>query len=292
MQVVGVRFQRSGEIVYCDPGEQVLHLHQFVLVAMERGPSYGEIVEGPRAYPRDQLPEHVPPVIRPATPQDVRTQRENEAKAYHALEICAERIAAHQLPMQLVAAEYTFDRGHLTFYFTAEGRVDFRALVRDLAAIFHVRIELHQLGARDQAKRVGGIGRCGRELCCSSFLTHFSPVTIKTAREQASSVNPSKISGMCGRLLCCLRYEVFGEDLPAVGARVETMLGSGVVRAVDAGTKRLSVELDETHECADLPANECIAAERAIPGGVNRDAIAGLSPCGSCSVETARRSTL
>lgn len=207
VRVVGVRFRRAGKIYYFDPDGFNLAVGDKVLVETVRGIEYGEVVVAPKEVPEEQVVNPLKPVIRRATAEDAEVVKANAAREKEAFSICQQKIREHGLPMKLVGAEYTFDRSKLIFYFTSEGRVDFRQLVRDLAAVFRTRIELRQIGVRDEAKLLGGLGCCGRELCCASFLGEFDPVSIRMAKEQNLSLNPGKISGICGRLMCCLRFE-------------------------------------------------------------------------------------
>jgi len=205
--VVGVRFKKAGKIYYFDPGDLPIASGDKCIVETSRGIEYGEVVVGPKEVPDDEVVQPLKQVIRAATEEDKERAAEQARRAKEAFNIALERIAAHGLPMKLVDAEYTFDDSKLLFYFTADGRVDFRELVKDLAAIFRIRIELRQIGVRDEAKMIGGLGCCGRPLCCATFLGDFAPVSIKMAKEQNLSLNPAKISGICGRLMCCLRFE-------------------------------------------------------------------------------------
>lgn len=205
--VVGVRFRKAGKIYYFKPGQMELEKGDEVIVETARGIEFGIVVVGPRLVPVEETVAPLREVIRKATPEDLVRVEENRRSAREAFDICQQKIAEHGLPMKLIDAEYTYDRGKILFYFTAEGRVDFRELVKDLAAIFKTRIELRQIGVRDEAKLVGGIGPCGRELCCCTFLCEFEPVSIRMAKGQNLSLNPTKISGICGRLMCCLKYE-------------------------------------------------------------------------------------
>jgi len=211
--VVGVRFRPVGKIYYFKPGNLQVQAGDYVIVETARGIEFGRVVIGPREVPVAETVAPLKEVIRKATPEDCARAEENFRKAQDAFVICRQKIAEHGLPMKLIDAEYTFDQGKLLFYFTAEGRVDFRELVKDLAAIFKTRIELRQIGVRDEAKMVGGLGPCGRELCCCTWLTDFEPVSIRMAKNQNLSLNPAKISGLCGRLMCCLKFEfVFVDD--------------------------------------------------------------------------------
>ncbi|MGB9792237.1 MAG: PSP1 domain-containing protein [Thermacetogeniaceae bacterium] len=214
--VVGVRFRKAGKIYFFKPGQLQLEKGDEVIVETVRGIEYGRVVIEPRWVPVEETVAPLREVIRKATPEDRIKVEENRRDAKEAFAICQQKIAEHGLPMKLIDAEYTFDRGKILFYFTAEGRVDFRELVKDLASIFKTRIELRQIGVRDEAKLLGGIGPCGRELCCCTFLCEFEPVSIKMAKWQNLSLNPTKISGICGRLMCCLKFE---EDIyrPCLG---------------------------------------------------------------------------
>ena len=205
MKVVSVKFKENGRAYYFDPGAFKIKEDDFVVVTTARGTECGEVVRAAHEVPG--FSREVKPVIRVADAVDVRRMRQNRADVQHAYEICEQRIAAHNLKMKLVDAEYTLDRSKLVFYFTADNRVDFRELVKDLAAQFHTRIELRQIGVRDESKMLGGLGLCGQPFCCSRFLKNFQPVSIKMAKEQGLSLNPAKISGSCGRLMCCLAYE-------------------------------------------------------------------------------------
>ena len=212
VRVVGIRFKSAGKIYYFDPDEFQIPVGTDVVVETARGLEFGKAVIGIRDVPEDQVILPLKKVLRLATPED-RVQMElNNKKEKDAMQICNNKIKEHQLPMKLVDVEYTFDGNKVIFYFTAEGRVDFRELVKDLAAIFRTRIELRQIGVRDEAKMLGGIGSCGRVLCCASFLGDFEPVSIRMAKDQNLSLNPTKISGICGRLMCCLKFESDGYE--------------------------------------------------------------------------------
>lgn len=206
-RVVGVRFKKAGKVYYFDPGTLDLKQGDNVIVETARGVEFGEVVMAPREVPDEEVVSPLKQVMRAATPEDRKQVKENKAKEKEAFKICQAKIAAHGLPMKLVDVEYTFDRSKIIFYFTAEGRVDFRELVRDLASVFRTRIELRQIGVRDEAKLLGGLGPCGRVCCCNVFLGEFQPVSIRMAKEQNLSLNPTKISGLCGRLMCCLKFE-------------------------------------------------------------------------------------
>lgn len=212
MRVVGVRFKKAGKIYYFDPGDLELKADQNVIVETARGIEYGEVVLGPREVAEEEVVAPLKQVMRIATDEDREQVKQNRAKEKETFNICQEKISAHGLPMKLVDVEYTFDHGKIIFYFTAEGRVDFRELVRDLAAVFRTRIELRQIGVRDEAKLLGGLGPCGRICCCKSFLGEFQPVSIRMAKEQNLSLNPTKISGLCGRLMCCLKFETASDE--------------------------------------------------------------------------------
>jgi len=231
--VAGIRFKPAGKIYYFECENIDLAPGDGVIVETIRGIEYGTVAIGKRQLPDEELVLPLKPVIRKATPEDTQIHQSNREKEKEALEICKRKIREHNLPMRLIDVEYTFDMGKIIFYFTAEGRVDFRELVKDLAAIFKTRIELRQIGVRDEAKMLGGIGTCGRVLCCHNFLGEFEPVSIRMAKEQNLSLNPTKISGICGRLMCCLKYESelydakgqegckCGEDCPRVEDAVE-----------------------------------------------------------------------
>lgn len=205
--VIGVRFKPAGKIYYFDPDTHQIKSDDKVIVETARGIEFGYVVVGPKDISDEEVIQPLKKVLRVATEGDIQQVKVNKEKEKDAFNICAEKIIAHNLPMKLIDVEYTFDNSKIIFFFTAEGRVDFRELVKDLAAIFRTRIELRQIGVRDEAKMLGGIGACGRVLCCHSFLGEFEPVSIKMAKEQNLSLNPAKISGICGRLMCCLKYE-------------------------------------------------------------------------------------
>ena len=226
INIVGVRFKNAGKIYYFDPVDFEIEEDMDVVVETARGLEYGTIVVGKKEIDEESLVSPLKPIIRIATEEDTKIYKENKEKAKETFELCLEKIKEHNLTMYLIDCEYTFDRNKLIFYFTAEGRIDFRELVKDLAAIFKTRIELRQIGVRDEAKSIGGLGPCGRSLCCSSWLGDFQPVSIKMAKDQSLSLNPTKISGICGRLFCCLKYEhdVYVEAIekvPPVGAIVK-----------------------------------------------------------------------
>ncbi|HIX99726.1 stage 0 sporulation family protein [Faecalicatena contorta] len=226
-KVIGVRFRRAGKVYFFSPGKLEIHHGDNVIVETARGVEFGNVVTGPREVEEERISQPLKSVIRIANKDDYRREEKNREKEKEAFSICQEKIRKHGLEMKLIDAEYTFDNNKVLFYFTADGRIDFRELVKDLASVFRTRIELRQIGVRDETKIRGGIGICGRELCCHTYLTEFAPVSIKMAKEQNLSLNPSKISGVCGRLMCCLtneeqNYEELNSRLPAVGDTVTT----------------------------------------------------------------------
>lgn len=232
--VVGVRFKKAGKIYYFDPEDIEIQRDDAVIVETARGIEFGVVVVGPRPMDEEDLNAPLKNVIRKADSEDLEKQEQNKLKEIETFNICLEKIEKHKLEMKLIEVEYTFDNNKVIFYFTSEGRVDFRELVKDLASIFKTRIELRQIGVRDEAKMIGGLGPCGRTLCCSTFLGEFDPVSIKMAKEQDLSLNPTKISGICGRLMCCLKYEYetyeeILERLPQLGVKVKTPRGVGIV---------------------------------------------------------------
>lgn len=227
ISVIGVRFRRAGKIYFFDPAGLGIKTDDKVIVETARGIEYGNVVIGSRNIDEDKVIQPLKPVIRIATPEDDAIERRNKEKEKEAFQICLEKIAKHGLEMKLIDVEYTFDNNKVLFYFTADGRIDFRELVKDLASVFKTRIELRQIGVRDETKIIGGIGICGRALCCHTYLSEFAPVSIKMAKEQNLSLNPTKISGVCGRLMCCLKneeeaYEELNSRLPSVGDHVQT----------------------------------------------------------------------
>jgi len=256
VKVVGVRFKNAGKIYYFDPGEFLIDLNQNVIVETARGIEFGLVVVPNRDVDEDEIVAPLKKVIRIASEEDAVHAADNDKKEKEAYNICMQKINDHKLDMKLIDVEYTFDNNKVLFYFTADGRVDFRELVKDLAAVFKTRIELRQIGVRDESKMMGGIGICGRVLCCNSFLGEFQPVSIKMAKEQSLSLNPTKISGTCGRLMCCLKYEQEAyEDLlarvPKVGAIVDTPEGQGTVVGVNLLKEILKIKLDIGND-ADL----------------------------------------
>ena len=261
--IVGVRFKKAGKIYYFLPGEETLTIDDGVIVETARGVEYGTVVIGPKEVAKDSLVMPVKEVMRKATPKDLQQLEKNEEREEKAFAICLEKIAKRKLPMKLINVEYTFDMNKIVFFFTADGRIDFRELVKDLATVFRTRIELRQVGVRDEAKVLNGIGACGRPLCCSNFLGDFSPVSIRMAKDQNLSLNPTKISGVCGRLMCSLNYEddlyKKGGDLyvkkdrtpsprdvepPGIGKEVVTDEGIGKVLKVNHHKHTVKVQLE------------------------------------------------
>lgn len=248
VKVIGVRFKEVGKVYYFAPGDMKIEAGQTVIVETARGIESGEVVFGIKEVTDDSIVPPLKSVIRVATEDDHKTILENIKKEQEAFDICREKIEKHNLEMKLIDVEYTFDGSKIMFYFTADGRIDFRELVKDLAYIFKTRIELRQIGVRDEAKMLGGVGICGRTLCCKTFLGEFQPVSIKMAKEQGMSLNPTKISGNCGRLMCCLKYEQEAyEDLlqktPEVSSVVKTPDGKGTVEQVNLLKGLLKVKL-------------------------------------------------
>lgn len=254
VKVIGVRFRNAGKIYYFDPLDLDIEVGQNVIVETARGIEYGHVLIAPREVDDSKVIQPLKAVIRLATPEDDEIERKNKEKEKDAFKICLEKIAKHKLQMKLIDAEYTFDNNKVLFYFTADGRIDFRELVKDLASVFRTRIELRQIGVRDETKMLGGIGICGRELCCRSYLTDFVPVSIKMAKEQNLSLNPTKISGVCGRLMCCLKneqetYEYLNSRLPSVGDSVITPTGMhGEVSGVNVLRQLVKVVVDNGEE--------------------------------------------
>ena len=249
-EVVGVRFRDTGKVYYFAPGKLTIKADTPVIVETARGTEYGVVTVGNKSVPTSEIVPPLRPVARIATQNDIEKNEANIALEKNAFDICLEKIREHKLEMKLIDAEYTFDNNKLIFYFSSEGRVDFRELVKDLASVFRTRIELRQIGIRDEAKKMGGIGICGRPFCCSAFLSDFAQVTIKMAKEQNLSLNSAKISGTCGRLMCCLNYEynTYEEELrltPPVGARVKTDDGAGNVTEISPMTGMLKVALTD-----------------------------------------------
>ncbi len=259
--VIGVRFRRAGKIYYFSPGNLELKVGDDVIVETSRGLEFGEVVHEHREVRDKDIVSPLKAVRRKASADDYKKLAANRQKEKEALSLCQDKIAKHKLAMKLVDVEYTFDHNKIIFFFTADGRVDFRELVKDLAGIFRTRIELRQIGVRDEAKMLGGFGPCGRGLCCTMFLGDFEPVSIRMAKEENLSLNPTKISGICGRLMCCLRYEaeryeVAKNDAFAPGDRVITPFGDGKVIQYNKKNKTVLVELLETSNQKQFPAEE------------------------------------
>ena len=264
-ETIGVRFRPNGKIYYFDPQNFEVETGTFVIVETARGVEYGKVVLGRRKVEDSKLTASLKPIIRVATADDTKKYEDNKKKSKRAFDICLEKIAKHKLDMKLIEAEYTFDNNKVLFYFTADRRIDFRELVKDLASVFKTRIELRQIGVRDETKMVGGIGICGRELCCNKHLSEFVPVSIKMAKEQNLSLNPTKISGVCGRLMCCLKheqdtYEYLNEKLPNVGDFVRTVDGNkGEVMSVNVLRQKVKIvvtDKDDNKEVMEYPVAE------------------------------------
>lgn len=252
-KIVGVRFKKPGKIYFFDPQDLEINMGDKVIVETSMGEEFGEVVINKRELPEEKIANPLKRVIRVATAEDIKNMEMYKSKEPEALKICEEKIKKHKLDMHLTDVEYKFDGSKILFYFTADGRIDFRDLVKDLASIFKTRIELRQIGVRDEVRRMGGNGVCGRELCCCSFLGNFETVSIKMAKEQNISLNPSKISGNCGRLMCCLKYEqeVYEDKLkhlPKVGAIVKTEDGEGVVDNVEILKEQVKVKFKDGDE--------------------------------------------
>lgn len=261
LEVIGVRFKKAGKIYYFDPNGFAMELYDYVIVETVRGIEYGQVVLIDKKVDEEDVVLPLKKVIRIADAQDQLTVERNEQYAQDALAICADKIDKHELEMKLIEVDYTFDRNKIIFYFTADGRIDFRNLVKDLAAQFKTRIELRQIGVRDEAKMLGGIGPCGRMLCCSTFLGDFEPVSIKMAKDQNLSLNPSKISGLCGRLMCCLKYEndqyeEAKRDLPDIGEYIETPYGKGKVAGLNILEKLVQIEILELERVVEYTIDE------------------------------------
>ena len=274
VNVIGVRFQNAGKLYFFDPGPYWPTPGDFVIVETTRGIEFGEVVTGVRELNDEQLSSPLKQVVRIASAQDVQHAEENKLHEKEAYAICQKKIGEHKLDMKLVSVEYTFDNSKILFYFTANGRVDFRSLVKDLAAVFKTRIELRQIGVRDEAKMLGGLGPCGRPICCGAFLGDFQPVSIKMAKEQNLSLNPTKISGVCGRLMCCLKYEQDNYEqtrkrMPKVGKEVSTPDGPGVVWDLNIikESVRVRIQKGDSSELKDYPLEQIqrIGAPAAAP---------------------------
>lgn len=281
-QVVGVRFKKAGKVYYFDPGEYNPPVGSGVIVETARGVEYGSVVAGLMTVPDEEIMVPLKKVLRIATEEDTLQLESNREKEKKAFQVGLDKIAAHGLPMKLVGVEHTFDGNKIIFYFTADGRIDFRELVKDLAAVFRTRIELRQIGVRDEAKILGGLGCCGRELCCCSWLADFASVSIRMAKDQNLSLNPTKISGICGRLMCCLKYEndiyeQAREEFPEVGSRVQTPLGEGRVTGINIFKKTVSVEHKESKAIKDYPYKEVTSLgarnENGTSAGNNNQAV-------------------
>ena len=249
-EVIGVRFRRNGRIYYFDPRDNEVEVGTRVVVETAKGLEYGWVVLGRREVDEERVQGGLKPIQRLASEQDDRRYETNREKSRRAYEICVEKIREHDLKMKLISAEYAFDNNKIMFYFTADGRVDFRELVKDLASVFRTRIELRQIGVRDESKMCGGIGICGRELCCHSYLSDFIPVSIKMAKEQSLSLNPTKLNGACGRLMCCLQFEKEAyadarKRLPKQGKKIRTPDGMGVVADVNYIAEKVTVKFVE-----------------------------------------------
>ena len=254
-EVVGIRFKEVGKIYCFDPKGETLTPGQYVIVETARGVECGQVATGNEMVEEDKIVAPLKPIVRLATEDDIKKVAENRQKEKSAFTICEEKIAKHSLEMKLTDVEYTFDGSKILFYFTADGRVDFRELVKDLAAVFKTRIELRQIGVRDEAKMLGGIGICGRPFCCNAYMGEFQPVSIKMAKEQGLSLNPTKISGACGRLMCCLKYEQeayehLAKITPKAGALVETKDGRGIVTESNLISGVVKVRLDRNPDAA------------------------------------------
>ena len=262
--IIGVRFRNVGKVYYFSPRELDIHVGDHVIVETARGVEYGFVVLGPKEVDDSKVIQPLKEVIRIATPKDDAREENNRKKEKEAFEICQKKIRAHNLEMKLIDAEYTFDNNKMLFYFTADGRIDFRELVKDLAAVFKTRIELRQIGVRDETKILGGIGICGRPLCCHTYLSEFAPVSIKMAKEQNLSLNPTKISGVCGRLMCCLKneqetYEYLNRKLPGVGDLVTMPDGmKGEVASVNVLRQlvKVLVDVNDEKEMREYPVEE------------------------------------
>ena len=260
IEIIGVRFKNVGKIYFFAPAGIKFKYGSKVIVETTRGLECGEVVLPNRQIEKGKIPSPLKHIIRPASRRDLDTIEQNRVKEQEAFEICLEKISKHKLIMKLVNVEYTFDNSKILFYFTADGRVDFRELVKDLAGVFRTRIELRQIGVRDESKLLGGLGICGRPFCCNTFLSEFQPVSIKMAKEQSLSLNPTKISGTCGRLMCCFKYEqeTYEELLrksPKLGAYVKTPEGNGYVVDLNLLTGAYKVRLEKNQDAAPISIN-------------------------------------
>lgn len=271
IEVAGIRFKKVGKIYYFSPDGLKLKSGDHVIVETSRGIEYGTVVIPSKNVTDDEIVPPLKKILRIATPQDDKQIEINKEKEKEAMKLCQEKIRKHNLDMKLIDVEYTFDHNKVLFYFSADGRIDFRELVRDLAGVFKTRIELRQIGVRDEAKMMGGLGICGRQLCCSLFLSDFDPVSIKMAKEQNLSLNPTKISGTCGRLMCCLKneqaaYEDIIKTIPGVGSVVETADGKGSVTAVSAlkGILTVAVENGDEKRLKDYKVEDVKIIKKAV----------------------------
>jgi cell fate regulator YaaT (PSP1 superfamily) len=281
VKVVGVRFKKAGKIYYFSPDDLHIKKDDKVIVETARGIEFGECVIGCKEVEESEIVAPLKSVIRSAAEEDIKKHTENKEKEVEAFETCLEKIQKHELKMKLIDVEYTFDNNKVIFYFTADGRVDFRELVKDLAAIFRTRIELRQIGVRDEAKMIGGLGPCGRTMCCSTFLGDFAPVSIKMAKEQNLSLNPTKISGICGRLMCCLNYEQetyeqIRKKLPKIESIVETPYGKGDVISNSVVKESVKVKIksqDGEEELIEVPIDKIKLISGGFEGSINEDEI-------------------
>ena len=278
--VVGIRFKNAGKIYYFSPGELIINNNDNVIVETARGIEFGTCVIGNKLVLEEEIVQPLKSVIRIADGEDEKKHKENKDKEKDALEICLEKVSKHNLDMKLIDVEYTFDNNKVIFYFTADGRVDFRELVKDLASVFRTRIELRQIGVRDEAKMIGGIGPCGRRLCCSSHLGDFAPVSIKMAKEQNLSLNPTKISGICGRLMCCLNYEqstyeCIRKKLPKVASIVDTPFGRGEVvsNSIVKECVKVKLSIDGEEVIKDVSINEITLNSGSFEGAISEEEI-------------------
>ena len=284
IKIIGVRFREAGKIYYFSPGKRKISRGDQVIVETARGVEMGRVVLGEKEVPEEEIVPPLKEVTRIATEEDLKRVKRNREKEKEAFVICEQKIKKHQLQMKLVGAEYTFDNNKLLFYFTADGRIDFRELVKDLASVFRTRIELRQIGVRDETKMMGGIGICGRELCCKTFLSDFAPVSIKMAKEQNLSLNPGKISGLCGRLMCCLKneyetYEYLNSRLPGVGDFVTTPDGvKGQVQSVNVlrQTVKVLTEQGDVKEVQEYKVSQLKFRPRKKKVKVTKEELKGL----------------
>lgn len=279
IRIVSIKFRKAGKQYHFNAGQFELTSGQSVIVETDRGRALGCVVAPPREKPEDQAPENLKNVVRIASDEDIALAENSVTKEKEAFSFCLERIKSRQMDMKLVRAEYLFDGSKIIFYFTADGRVDFRELVKDLAHYFHTRIEMRQIGVRDEAKLIGGIGICGRALCCCTFLTDFAPVSVKMAKEQGLALNPNKISGQCGRLLCCLNYEYktylsLKQRMPKCGRRVRVENQEGEVISQNVLDQSVTVRLDENQR-VNVPVDKIHAAENQTKATPNEEPAPG-----------------